>query len=179
MIKLQLDISAIRYLRRINIAGTIIQMACVLIKWWGVVYSTLSIWSCQAAVVSMTLRAEVPGQHQSSISRPKRQEDFPVEEECGGLSLFCLGRVGHSILQCPAWPQFGLCPGNRQGIGAVFHSGYNYQNTDGVIVTVPIIFMETLGIPVRIWESLSIIVSLNIIKAIFNRSLTSLKIIIY
>ena len=93
-----------------------------------------------------------------------------MEEELGRLThLSVLSSVVR--LQCPVCKHFRPDPSSRQGIGAVMPSDYHTLIPMESFVIVPTSSWRPYGVTVMIWEFLSVIVSLNILKAIFNRSL--------
>ena len=108
---------------------------------------------------------------------PEDLTDFPVEKELGGLphlfspkwgnqlsSVLLVHGLGRVLAADEALGQ--LCP--VVSITTTQMESFIHQTP------VPIIFLETLagGVTARIWESLSVIISLNILNDIFKRSLT-------
>ena len=103
-------------------------------------------------------------QKQSLAIRPRRWRGF----SCGGRTWERL--TWPCLEHCVAIysPVSSVCPqlrpgrGSRQGIGAVMPSGYHTTLQVGTFVVVPISSQRPWGVTVRIWESLSVMVSLNI-----------------
>lgn len=111
------------------------------------------------------------------LSGPEDGEAFSVEEEHErDWPHLVLSNVGQSILQCPLFVQ---------GSGQALAAGKPLGQLCPVVIKPyswwwsfcdHLLFLETLGeVTFRIWESLSVLVSLNILNSIFSRSLTGLR----
>lgn len=80
----------------------------------------------------------------------------------GEMTHLVLGNMRHLILQVfSVCLQFRPSPDNGQGNGAVFLSGYHTTIQGESFIAVPISSCRPLWVTVRIWESLSVMVSLN------------------
>lgn len=123
--------------------------------------------------VSMARRAEAVFGHEAQKMKRLFLWRRNIRETDLTLNL---SSVWQSILQLSSvYPQFRLGSGSRQGIGAVMPSDYHTLIPMESFVIVPTSSWRPYGVTVMIWEFLSVIVSLNILNAIFSRFLTSLR----
>lgn len=129
------------------------------------IYPSLT-WLSQTLMVSMaSSESEVPGQYHSLDTRFRRPErHFLWWRNLRGTDLTLSRQVGQSALQCPAWSQLGrvLAVGEAwgqctQSLMLPISRGSHHASS---------FFVEILG---------SLLVSLNILKTIFNRSLKSVR----
>lgn len=116
-------------------------------------------------ILKALLGAEVPEQHQSSATKPRRSERLPVEKKLGRVTLHCPGKVEAINFPVSCSSRLGQVIIAGETLGQLQPSGWCYYNPCGVRVSC-LLLQRYWGHLQKLGSLSAVVYPINILNAI-------------